>query len=719
MSVPVQGPGSNDFVGRPRSSETSVNPKLSGMTRESVSSSTLGKVKKSLNDIANVFRRIATSVTQANSGAPISMTISVKNLGIASNPARSEPLSETGIKNLKDHVTNLTPEKKRALVDSAIRDVEDGGQNLLKLLNRNPDMFDTVVEFGRDDLLPVMDKHSAKIPTKLLSAVSDHMPKYIRDQCVTGGAQGALIVDFDKGVKKIAGLFQTGGMSLHQVLETVKSLISTDIDGAMEKTGKDDISEIFDGIRGLVGAEGGSELKDGLAINKYFQAMSRPGEIAGGVLDSLNSGSSLDDAQFRESVNQALTAAGISLKFTGDESNDTAVKKALKGISKKTGAGSGGDGKIFNQMTIAELKELKTMASSETGHQQVEARFNGYTDSTPEAANSIATACVEIFSVRAPIQTPNVTRADVNKLLKKLDRRFNIFGSFINAYQKRFSPEQYVARKIDKMAQAVSNIQKEVNADRLTWNQEARTLAIEMVSQKLEQYIDQLDRMSGSNAEFKSELMKQASVLLEKIDKVIVPAAQFERLTPMGDISLSDTSALESLQIGDEKYAIKELVGRGQFGQVYRCEDKNGVNGVVKVMVVSDMTVSTMDALQEVYTAQQFTGHRHIMAPSSVAITELDNNEIRFLALVMPEADHGDMENVVKRLADTPRDEQTPVLLKLLTDAADGLVEMHRKGYAHRDIKPGNIFVKTGSAGDLVGMLGDLGSAQNLSEFDG
>jgi hypothetical protein len=316
------------------------------------------------------------------------------------------------------------------------------------------------------------------------------------------------------------------------------------------------------------------------------------------------------------------------------------------------------------------------------------------------------------------------SKAAVNKLVKQLDSRLNIFGSIVNAWQKNFSPAEYTARKLYKLENLVTNIQKEVNADRLTWNKETQTLAIKMVSQKLQQYIGQLDRMPNSTPELKTELMNQAAVLLGKIDNVIVPAEQFERLTPKGNISrtaattIYEADAPKSLTIGNKNYAIREEIGHGGSGKVYRCDsEENREKGVVKVVYLSDPT-ATLAALAEVYTSQQFAGHSHIMSPSSVAITELDDNGDRYLALVMPEADRGDMENVAKKLAAKSPAEQMPVFLKLLTDAADGLVEMHRKGFAHRDIKPGNIFVKTGLNGEPVGMLGDLGFAQDISKFD-
>jgi len=722
MAIQIQG---NNVVnplheGAAKPAASVGNPALRGMAKVQDS---MGVVRKALHTMANAFRRIGESVRQANSGTPISMSISVKTLGIASNPNRSEPLNRAGAQNLKVHVAGLTPEKKQALVASAVKDVANGGHNVVKLLDRNPELFTVVVDFGGDSLLQAIDRHSDQIPTRLLSAVSDHMPKYIRDQCVTDGAYGALNADFDKGAKMISGFFGLGGISLHQALESVKALISSDIDGAMVQTGKEDMGEIFTGIREIVGIQGGAELKAGLAIREQFEAMSRPGEIAGGVLDALNSGSSLKDELFRDSVHQALTAVGISLEFTGDETHDAAVKGALKDISKQTGAGSGGDAMIFNRLTMPELKTLKEMASFPDGQAQIEERLNGYSGATPEAAATIATACMTVF-LRP--EKPPVSKSEVRALVRKLDRRLTLFRPIVNAFQKKLSPEQYAARKIDKLSRLVNNIQTEVNANRLKWDKETQRLAIEMVAQKLQQYIGALDAMSGTHSELQTTLLKQASQLLDKIDKVIVPASQFEDLTPVGNLTqiisptIHDLSATrpQTLEIGNKKYAIGDLIGHGTFGNVYRCVDeKSGEKSVVKVMLLFD-EIGTVEALGEVYTAQQFVGHRHIMAPSSVAITALDENEMRRLALVMPEADRGDLEHVLESLADKPLEERTLVLLKLLVDAADGLVEMHRKGFAHRDIKPGNIFVKTGVRDELIGMLGDLGAAQHESGFD-
>jgi serine/threonine protein kinase len=151
---------------------------------------------------------------------------------------------------------------------------------------------------------------------------------------------------------------------------------------------------------------------------------------------------------------------------------------------------------------------------------------------------------------------------------------------------------------------------------------------------------------------------------------------------------------------------------------VYRCENQEtGEKGVVKFVLTHEMTIDTIDALREVYTAQQFAGHSHIVSPTSVAITAMDENDMQKLAIVMPEADRGDMDNVITELSDKPLVEKAPVFLKLLADSADGLVAMHSKGFVHRDIKPGNIFVKTGSDGEPVGMLGDLGNSRHESSF--
>ena len=168
MTNPIQGNNNGSILSTSASKASSsvTNPEITGMEKAPKS----GLVKR-LQTIANAFRSIGESVTQANSGKAISMKMSVKNLGIASSPNRSESLTPTGLKTLADHVTGMSPEKKQALVDSAVKDVANGGHNLLKLLNRNPDIFKIVVESGGTTLIEAMDTHSDKIPQKLLSAV--------------------------------------------------------------------------------------------------------------------------------------------------------------------------------------------------------------------------------------------------------------------------------------------------------------------------------------------------------------------------------------------------------------------------------------------------------------------------------------------------------------------------------------------------------------------
>ena len=689
------------------------NPELQDMTKVDIKNS---GITRFFNNVSNFFRSIGKSVNQANEKAPITMPMTVKNLGIAVNPERAEPLNKDGIQTLSNHIDTLETDKKEDLIASAIKDVEKGGHNLLKLLNRNPTIFQNIitssVKKGGGKLIQSIITHSKKLPMSLLSAVSSYTPKNILELSTPIDNK----VDFNTGTNLISNLFERGGMSMHQALESIKALISADIDGAMDITGKESMPEIFASIRGMVEDQGSSELKDGLAIRKQFETLSKPGETAGAILDNLTTGLSLKIVADRDLLNTVLTSVDSALTFTGDAEHDKGVMKHLKTLSKQTGAGSGGDEMIFNQFTTQELKELKEMASFADGQKQIESRLNSYSGSTPEAASTIASACMKTFLETRPVDNPKkttVTKSDVKKLIKTVDKRLSIFQSVTNAWQKKFSPEQYTNRKLNKLTRLVNTIQTEVDANRLEWNKETKQAAIEMVSQKLQKYTSDLDAMAKADPDFQKELMYQASALLEKIEKVIVPESQFESLTPEG------TFTADHMEIGDQHYSIGELIGQGSFGKVHRCvNDKTGEKGVVKFMLVSEMTVETIDALREVYTTQQFEGHRHIISPTNVAITAMDENEMQKLAIIMPEADQGDMEQVVDQLADKPLEERTPIYIRLLADAADGLTEMHQKGFSHRDINPGNIFVTTNNLGDSVGMLGDLGISQHKSTFD-
>ena len=621
--------------------------------------------------------------------------ISVTNLGILLSH-----LDAKGIEDLKEHVNSLTDAQRKALVESAVQDVASGGHNLQKLLNLNPEIFKTVVHAGENRsgepnrLIKAMDTHSAKIPHALLSAASSHLPTYIVNQCTTKGAHLLVHVDFDKGAKMIARFFDMGVMSLHQALGSITGLQSADAEGAESKTGKEHVPEVLDVLRDMVGIQGCAELRDGLAIKKQFEAMSRPGGIAVRVLDRLKIGN-LEDKGFRDSVNEALKEGGISLQFTGKEPNDTSVQEALKVISKQTGAGSGGDEMIFDRLTRPELKELKAMALLPDGQTQIEARLNRYSGATPKAATAIATACMETLK-------PNVDKAAVKRLVKQLDSRIKICSALVNFWQKNFSPEQYKERKLDKLETLVNNIQKKVNENRLIWNKETRTLAVAMVRQKITQYIAQLDKL-GSSPEVKEALKEQRDALLGKIGGVI------------SKLNL-DTS---TMTVEGQAYDIGAKIFQGTVANVHHCVNKKTNElFVVKLIKVSDMTVRTIEALQQVQMAQKFSSHPNIMSHSAVAITGFDDvTEAQTMAIVMPFADKGDIEQVVAELEAKPLAEKTPVFLQLLTDAATGLCAIHEQGFLHGDIKPANIFVKTGADGKLIGMVGDLGSAQHQSEF--
>jgi hypothetical protein len=166
--------------------------------------------------IANAARGIKLSAEQANSGATISMSISVKNLGILLSR-----LNDTGVENLKKHVTKLTPEKKQALVDSAVKDVANGGHNLLKLLNRNPDMFKTVVDAvaagEKNRLVAFLVAHlkDMSIDSQLITL------KSLGEKLLTPELLASLMADLipDGQIQTI--LDSQGGQPIHHLLEAV------------------------------------------------------------------------------------------------------------------------------------------------------------------------------------------------------------------------------------------------------------------------------------------------------------------------------------------------------------------------------------------------------------------------------------------------------------------------------------------------------------------
>ena len=168
-------------------------------------------------------------------------------------------------------------------------------------------------------------------------------------------------------------------------------------------------------------------------------------------------------------------------------------------------------------------------------------------------------------------------------------------------------------------------------------------------------------------------------------------------------------------------YRLIEPLGRGGFGEVWKCEAPGGILKAIKFIKGQiDSATIGHQAAQEYHALKKVVGIRHPFILSMDRIEEVNEE----LLIVMELADRTlfDLFEAYRQAgyAGIPRDE----LLGYISEAAEALDLMNSQyNLQHLDIKPGNLFlianhVKVADFG-LVGDLGNVNKANDGGEEDG
>ena len=177
------------------------------------------------------------------------------------------------------------------------------------------------------------------------------------------------------------------------------------------------------------------------------------------------------------------------------------------------------------------------------------------------------------------------------------------------------------------------------------------------------------------------ELRRLVRTQLNAVDPHGYPAAlQIKRATREGAQSSSGHIS---------HYDLLEEIGRGGTAYVYRGLDKD-TGGIVAVKIVSKksqpLSLAAVDREIAVYQRLRAIPHPHILA-----VKDIFHDDERY-ALVTEYADGGSLWDLVKGEPDgssVPLGEATAK--QIAAQVLSGIVEMHKNGIVHRDIKPQNI----------------------------
>jgi serine/threonine protein kinase len=169
---------------------------------------------------------------------------------------------------------------------------------------------------------------------------------------------------------------------------------------------------------------------------------------------------------------------------------------------------------------------------------------------------------------------------------------------------------------------------------------------------------------------------------------------------------------------GLQEYRIERLLGVGGFGLTYLALDENlNLKVALKEYMPGDLASRTAD--QSITpasgdTAESFRwGKRRFLDESRTLASFRHPNIVRVMRffeangsayMVMEFVEGAPLSEWIK----TQRPLSEAYLRAFLMPLLDGLEAVHRAGYTHRDIKPGNIYVRD----DLTPVLLDFGSAR-------
>ena len=155
------------------------------------------------------------------------------------------------------------------------------------------------------------------------------------------------------------------------------------------------------------------------------------------------------------------------------------------------------------------------------------------------------------------------------------------------------------------------------------------------------------------------------------------------------------------------RYKLLRRIGASSRGLVYGAKNTRSGKGVAVKMLHFD-TGGETDVVQQFLRGARNAAR--IIHPSSVSVLDVDRGEDGHLFLVQELLEADDLEDHLVE----GRQIGVHETLALVLPVSDALAVAHACGLAHRDVRPGNVMLVHGDAGEAIPMLVDLGGSAAL-----
>lgn len=160
-----------------------------------------------------------------------------------------------------------------------------------------------------------------------------------------------------------------------------------------------------------------------------------------------------------------------------------------------------------------------------------------------------------------------------------------------------------------------------------------------------------------------------------------------------------DTRLVQSVVYSlPEKYEVLEQLGRGGMGTVFKARHKD-LDEVVAIKVINPELVEKEGEVTSRRFLAEAKAASRLNHPNLISLKDYGVTTEGAAYMVMEFVEGESLEDYLKRRGKLEVNEA----LKIALGICDGLTEAHNKGLVHRDVKPANVILSSGSGADGTG----------------